>query len=200
MNQACCDANSNPNLSDGNGYLEFSPACLNGGLHCIDNTGCRYCYSPVLGSTNVGNRPICKKNIVHIKNVNSGRYATVAGGSLANGGDVIQFNNPAAPETQWIIQSISLTNRVNIQNVKSGKYMNVQGASMLNGGDVIQWDNPNAPETQWIITPIGLFFNIKNHNSGKYMNVAGGSLANGGNIIQWDNPTSSHSQWVITPV
>jgi hypothetical protein len=62
----CCFDIQNPNLSDGNGFLEFNQNCFNngGGLDCVEATGCKYCFMPgVLGSINVGNRPICARLI-----------------------------------------------------------------------------------------------------------------------------------------
>jgi len=55
----CCVCLQNGNPETGAGYYEYSAACLDGGLHCIDNTGCRLCYNPVPGGTNFGNRPVC---------------------------------------------------------------------------------------------------------------------------------------------
>jgi len=60
-NEQCCINHQNPNPSDGNGYLEFVSSCLNGGLNCVSNTGCKLCYKPVIGGTNVGNRPVCTR-------------------------------------------------------------------------------------------------------------------------------------------
>jgi hypothetical protein len=200
--EACCEANDNPNSSDGNGFLEYNPSCLNGGLNCVANSGCQLCYSPVLGSTNVGNRPICKKNIVIIRNLNSGLYLNVNGASTALGAGIIQWNNPTAPETQWIVVSVPLTNRVVFQNVHSGLYLNVNGASMTDGAGIIQWNNPTAPETQWTIlstTPAGTV-NIQNFHSGLDLNVNGASITIGANIIQWDNPTAPETKWVLTQV
>jgi len=57
----CCIERQNPNPTDGNSYLEFDQNCLDGGLNCIDNTGCSLCYRSIIGSTNIGNRPICKR-------------------------------------------------------------------------------------------------------------------------------------------
>jgi hypothetical protein len=200
--EACCEANDNPNFSDGNGFLEFNPSCLNGGLNCVANTGCQLCYSPVLGSVNVGNRPICRRNIVNIKNLNSGLYLNVNGASMLNGAHIIQWNNPTAPETQWIVVSVPLTNRVVFQNVKSGLYLNVNGASMLNGALIIQWNNPTAPETQWTkipTTPAG-YVDIQNFKSGLNLNVNGASITIGAQIIQWNNPAAPETKWTLIQV
>jgi len=61
--ESCCIDMQNPNLLDGNGFLEFNQACLDngGGLDCVHTTGCRYCYKPVIGGINVGQRPICTR-------------------------------------------------------------------------------------------------------------------------------------------
>jgi len=62
-NETCCIDNQNPNHADGNGFLEFNSDCKanGGGLHCVHDSGCRLCYKPILGSNNVGDRPICAR-------------------------------------------------------------------------------------------------------------------------------------------
>jgi hypothetical protein len=61
--QGCCLDFQNPNLLNGNGFLEFDAECKvnGGGLHCVHDTGCRMCYKPILGGINVGDRPICER-------------------------------------------------------------------------------------------------------------------------------------------
>jgi len=73
-----------PNPTDGNGFLEFDADCKanGGGLHCVADSGCRLCFRPVevydgqgglhfVVSTNVGDRPICKRflNVVESANI-----------------------------------------------------------------------------------------------------------------------------------
>jgi hypothetical protein len=58
---SCCQNLENGNPTDGNGFMEFSANCRNGGLHCVSNIGCRLCYKPVEGGKNVGNRPVCSR-------------------------------------------------------------------------------------------------------------------------------------------
>jgi hypothetical protein len=62
-NQACCIDSQNPNDQDGNGFLEFDAGCKvnGGGLHCVASSGCRLCFKPVLGGSNIGSRPICQR-------------------------------------------------------------------------------------------------------------------------------------------
>jgi uncharacterized protein Usg len=60
-NDTCCMDKQSPNPNTGNGYYEFSEDCLDGGLHCIENTGCRLCYNPVPGGSNIGDRPVCAR-------------------------------------------------------------------------------------------------------------------------------------------
>jgi len=42
----------------------------------------------------------------NIKNHNSGKYMNVAGGSLANGGNIIQWDNPTSSHSQWVITPV----------------------------------------------------------------------------------------------
>jgi hypothetical protein len=61
--QACCACRQNPNVDNGNGFYEFDAACKanGGGEHCVADSGCRLCYKPTFGASNVGNRPICTR-------------------------------------------------------------------------------------------------------------------------------------------
>jgi len=59
--QACCTCRQNPNLSNGNGFYEYIASCLSGGLHCVDNSGCRLCWKPTFAAFNVGSRPVCQQ-------------------------------------------------------------------------------------------------------------------------------------------
>jgi len=94
--QDCCLDMQNQNEVDGNGFLEFNNDCkLNGGgLHCVNSTGCRLCYKPILGSTNVGNRPICER-FLSISNL-CGNEACCVNQQKPNpidGNGFLEFNN-----------------------------------------------------------------------------------------------------------
>jgi len=57
-NVVCCRELANPNFATGDGFLEFDGDCLTGGLHCVDDTGCRLCHDGSV-TTNAFSRPIC---------------------------------------------------------------------------------------------------------------------------------------------
>jgi hypothetical protein len=59
FNQACCTAQMIPNPTTGHGYQEYDSSCLQGGLNCVGNTGCKSCYYPVPNGSNPTNLPIC---------------------------------------------------------------------------------------------------------------------------------------------
>jgi len=63
QDENCCINQQNPNPTNGVGYLEFDADCKanGGGLHCVADSGCRLCFQPVLGGTNVGERPVCRR-------------------------------------------------------------------------------------------------------------------------------------------
>jgi len=198
----CCETNENGNPSDGNGFLEFNPSCLAGGVNCVASTGCQLCYMPVLGSTNVGSRPICRRATVNIQNFNSLLYLSVQSSSLASGANIVQRNNPLQPETRWYIVNIPLTNRVAYQNVNSGYYLSVAAASLSVGAQVIQSGNPGQPESQWTniaTTPVP-WINIKDFNSAFFLSVAGGSTLVGANVVQKNNPAQPETKWKLIPI
>jgi hypothetical protein len=60
---ACCLCRQNPNFETGAGFYEFDSSCLQGGLNCIQNTGCRLC-SRKLGSDPSIDRPLCLRFII----------------------------------------------------------------------------------------------------------------------------------------
>jgi hypothetical protein len=200
-NQSCCEANENGNPTDGNGFLEFNPACLpNGGLHCVSNTGCQLCYKPVLGSTNVGDRPICARVTFNIKNLNSAKYASVQGISLSVGAFIRHRNNPTQPQAQWYKVLVPLTSYYLFQNVYSELYLSVQPPGNSDGDFIIQ-SNSVSSISQWNListTPAGYYF-FKNVNSGFYLSVLGASTLNGASIIQ-SSIVLAHSKWALIPV
>lgn len=57
--QACCSARQNANPMTGYGFLQFVPSCLNGGLFCVDSTGCQECFQNCSGCANTLGLPIC---------------------------------------------------------------------------------------------------------------------------------------------
>jgi len=59
--ESCCICRQNPNPADGTGYQQYDESCKTGGLHCVDNSGCRLCWKPTVGATNVGDRPVCSR-------------------------------------------------------------------------------------------------------------------------------------------
>jgi hypothetical protein len=200
-NQSCCEANQNGNPSDGNGFLEFNPACLpNGGLNCVSNTGCQLCYMPVLGSTNTGNRPICGRVIFNIQNLNSAKYVSVEGISLVPGAFIKHRNNPTQPQAKWYKVLVPLTSSYLFQCVHSGMYLSVQPPGTSNGDFIIQSMSASSISRWNLIstTPAGYYF-FQNVNSGYYLSVLGASTSNGASIIQ-STILLAHSKWALIPV
>lgn len=57
--QACCNAQANPNPQSGDGYLEYDENCKQGGQNCVGNSGCKLCFGGAVGVANLTGRPIC---------------------------------------------------------------------------------------------------------------------------------------------
>jgi uncharacterized protein Usg len=67
-NEDCCIDHQDVNSTDGNFFFQFNESCLNGGLHCVEFSGCSLCFKPLVGGINLGDRPICGRFLNTIKN------------------------------------------------------------------------------------------------------------------------------------
>lgn len=143
---------------------------------------------------------------VILKNRKSGKVLNVSGASDANGANVIQWDNPESPESQWWLDRAHDDFRCyHLRNWKSNRFLNVCGASHENGANVHQWGTQpcNDRASHWVIRQVpgeqNRWFTLMNDSTGKYLNVSGGSRENGANVQQWEgSPDSGHDhQWEI---
>ena len=120
-------------------------------------------------------------------------YAAVAGGSMVNGGKVIQWEGPYIPgsggayrtEQEWRVYDPEGDDWFFLINAKSQKVMGVSGGATANGSKIIQWDRQNANfDQQWTFVgpgttghtnvPIYSDNYLLNRKSGRCLAVAGG--------------------------
>jgi hypothetical protein len=126
----------------------------------------------------------------------SGKCLNVAGGSHANGADVVQWACVNAPNNRWYLNEVG--NSVwQFRAEHSNKCMNVAGGSSANGADIVQWACVGATNEEFVFAHDGVHANfyIVNVRSGKCVNVKGGSQANGADIVQWDCVDAPNNRW-----
>lgn len=122
-------------------------------------------------------------------NAKSGLCLSVSGGgSLDDGGAVIQWTCNGGPEQQWKWLDGRLV------NAKSGKCLSVAGGgSAADGAAVVQWACNSGPEQQWTYhAHTGEWTN----GNGKYLSVSGhGSTDPGAAVIQWSQSNGPEQRW-----
>ncbi|WP_371615283.1 RICIN domain-containing protein [Streptomyces sp. NBC_00454] len=135
-----------------------------------------------------------------IVNVQTGKCATVAGGSTtANNHPLVQFDCDTHPSRRWNITNGDGSS-FQIVNVQTGKCATVAGGSTTNNNHpLVQFDCDTHPSRRWNITNgDGTSFQIVNVQTGKCATVAGGSTTNNNHpLVQFDCDTHPSRRWFL---
>jgi hypothetical protein len=157
-----------------------------------------------------------QQGVYNIRNVKSGKYLNVLGGSLDDGANVQLWNNPQSPHSQWRISHVfeyghlifetvvpcpvdqlGIPAVYHIKNVYSDKSLAVTGASQDDMANVEQSSHASMPG-QWMIQLVGdKVVGLQNANSAKWLNVEGGAVADGANVCQFHSNLQNDSWWVL---
>ena len=134
----------------------------------------------------------------------SGMSAAVAGSSMVNGAQIVQWPNPGTGDTNFEWQVVPTdSGYYKLVNHHSGKVAAVAAISQVNGANVVQWDwADGATNMQWQVVSLGTgYYKLIARHSGKVLRVAGGSMNQGANLQQWtDTPAATYQQWQFLPV
>ena len=128
----------------------------------------------------------------------SGNVLAVAGGSTANGGNVVQSEYDALTYEQWDVTSVG-SGKYKIINVNSGKAMDVTSSSKTDGTSIHQWSYGGGGNQQWTFEDRGNgYYSIHpSFNSGDCAEVQGASTADGANVFQWTYNGAANQQWAL---
>ena len=106
----------------------------------------------------------------------------VAGGTTANGGNVLTWSPSGAAWQAWYL-AYDMKGYYTITSVNSGRQLAPAAAYSLNGINVGQYSLGNADLAKWIITSVGSGqYALVNKATGTYLNVASVAKNNSGNI------------------
>jgi endoglucanase len=145
-----------------------------------------------------GNVNITSGSTYRIINRNSGKVLTPAGGSTADGANIVQVTNSNTNAQKWVFTSLG-NGFWSIRNLNSSKYMDINGASTANGAYNIQWPSNGGTNQQWQIIATDGYYYIINRNSGKLLDINGASTADNAQDIQWPANGGNNQQWQIIP-
>ncbi len=131
-----------------------------------------------------------------IVNRNSGKVLSVAGGSTADGAQIVQLTDTGAATQRW--RTVASGGYVQIVNVGSGKALDVPGFSTANGTQFVQWTANTGANQQWTLgqAPDG-YNTLVNRHSTLVADVSGASTADGAAVIQWPAHTGTNQQWQL---
>jgi len=143
-----------------------------------------------------------QEGLYTLRNVNSGMYLDIEGGSNENGANVLVWNEPGASHSQWQLRSIGLGGVYTLQNAQSGMYLSTPPTeSGSNGAKVFVWDATDWPESQWRFHAVsngdGTAFSVENIRIGRFLSVEGASSDCGANVHLWSSPGKAESQWEL---
>ena len=131
--------------------------------------------------------------------VNSGKALDVAGRSMSDGGNVLQYAYGGGNNQKWTLERQSNGYYV-IKSVNSGKVLDVAWGSKDNGANVQQCSYNGGAAQQWELRKVGSSYAIINRGSGKALDVSGRSKDNGANVLQWSYSGAANQLWTLRAV
>lgn len=155
----------------------------------------------------IGQSALENNGIYMIKNVNSGQYLEVQGGTAANGTNVQQWGaNGASAHNTWKLVDDGNGFWYLISQLGDGKtyYLDINGGDVANGTNVQIWEKSGSRGQQFTMTKNadGSYVIHTNTYTGgvKCVEVADASTASGANVQQMKVNGSSCQSWIFEPV
>jgi Ricin-type beta-trefoil lectin domain-like len=135
-----------------------------------------------------------------IKAKHSGKLLNVAGASLADEANVIQYRESNADNEKWTVTSAG-NGYYRITARHSGKGLNIFEGSQLDNGNVQQYTYEGAANEQFQIADAGDgYYRIIARHSGRVVAVYNGGLADGDNVVQWHSENGDNEKWQFIEV
>ena len=129
----------------------------------------------------------------------SGKLADVAGGSVADNADTIQWPTNGGRNQQWQFRE-NAAGDYTIRNSNSGRCLQVRGASGADGAIVVQGPCGGAPHQVWRLTDTGGgYLRLAARHSGKCLDVQNAASVDGAPLIQWSCTGGTNQQWIRRP-
>ena len=134
-----------------------------------------------------------------IQNLKSGLVLGVAGASMSQAANIVQWNSNVSPDQKWTLTPAG-DGAYTITDVNSGMVIGVAGASLNQGTTLIQWPLNGSTDQQWRFRQIGPNFMITNVKSGLQLDIQSGSIAPGAQAFQWAANDGFSQHWALIPV
>ncbi len=134
-----------------------------------------------------------------ILNQNSGLVLGVAGMSMAESADVVQYADDGTADHLWWLVDAG-DGQIKIQNANSGLVLGVAGMSTADSADIVQFADTGTPDHLWQFLDNGSgWLRIQNVNSGLVLGVAGMSTADSAQVVQFGDTGTNDHNWQLIP-
>ncbi len=155
--------------------------------------------TPLTGKETDMTEMIPRKEIVAIKNVETGKALCVNGGGTASLSDLIQWDYSGQANQHWYLDPVSDgdTPTVKLVNIKGFNIAAVNGGSFKDGERLILWPYAGSLDHHWIMEKSGDYYKFKNGNSGMYMTFE--SAQNLAKAVQKPASDSRLQLWEVVP-
>lgn len=138
-------------------------------------------------------------NTAMIASYHSGKVLDVAGWSLENGTQIIQYDRHGGDNQLFRIEPID-AGWVRIVAKHSEKVLDLYNWSFDNGAPIVQWDWHGGENQRWFLEPLDDgYVLIRSFHSGKVLDLYNWSFDNGAPIVQWDWHGGENQRWLLIP-
>ena len=132
-------------------------------------------------------------------NQKSGKLLDVESGSIANGGNVIQYQARNSASQWWTVTPVD-ADWCQITNRASKRSLDVWNWNGADGGDIRQYDSTGGDNQLFRFEAVGGgYYRLINKFSGKAVVVLNGAVNNGADVIQWTWNGSDDQRWLLVP-
>ena len=148
----------------------------------------------------LGNAQSLNGQTFYIQCKQSGKYLDVAGYSMANGGNIHQWDFHGGANQQFTFYTWT-SDSYYIMSKQSNRVIDVAGVDARDGANIQQWEFVRGDNQTFKLIPAGNgYYFIQARHSGKYLDVAAYSRETGGNIHQWTYHGGDNQQFKLIPV
>ncbi|SDZ06858.1 Short repeat-containing protein of unknown function [Amycolatopsis xylanica] len=158
--------------------------------------------------------PVGDNGMFELRNVKSGKAASVLNGGTENAALVVQYTNTHASNQAWRLVDVNHNSRtlemptgeVYLKGLQSTRCLQMAGywdqpnqGANANGAAAELWDCiGGAVKERWVLADAGDHkYTLKSVNSGKCLDVSGSRAVNGTPVVQWDCHGGANQQWVF---
>ncbi|WP_258105675.1 RICIN domain-containing protein [Marinoscillum sp. MHG1-6] len=132
-----------------------------------------------------------------IRSVHSGKVLDVELNSMADGGNIHQWENFGASNQKWVLTDVGV-GQYSIVAESSGRALDVEGSSTSNGANIHQWQYFGNDNQKWYVNHLGDgMFSLISVSSGKSIDIANSSMQDGANIHQWSYFGGDSQKWYL---